>query len=52
MLQRYREVSKYWFRLWSGDSFSGLEEALYWIKKKIFQETDFYDNMKEKKCLK
>ena len=29
--------------------FSGLEKAVYWIKKKIFQETDFDDNMKRKK---
>ena len=26
--------------------FSGLEKAVCWIKKKIFQETDFYDNKK------
>ena len=28
--------------------FSGLEKAVYWIKKKIFKETDFYDNTKKK----
>ena len=28
--------------------FSGLEKAVYWIKKKIFHETDFDENMKKK----
>ena len=28
--------------------FSGLEKGVNWIKKKIFQETDFDDKMKKK----
>ena len=52
MLQSYREASKYamvyGLEIPVTYIFSGLEKAVYWIKKKIFQETDFDDNMRKK----